>query len=469
MNSTFFELIPIEFAQAVFYAIFNSLMSGILIFTLLKLVVKLFRLSNPSLKYWMSYLALCTIFLITIITFVNCIGSSPGSSMELSDGYFLININQNYSIESGLINSLQSNYKLLLTTLFSYHKYLAVFWVLGFIIFMTRYFGSYFGLKKIRSRNPSSLNPKLQKITKEVSKILGLNENVSAYQCSYINTPLIYGIIKPVIVFPISFLSNLNSEQIEIIIFHELAHLKRLDPFFKALQSVIESLLFFNPTIWLLSKEIDVEREKCCDDLVTKYSQNNILYARTLLDIAEYSNAANEAALALIGNKNQLFSRIKRLVQPLSQNFGSHEKLFSNLYYSMLFSILFTFAIFSSQHLNTSTNQAESSKLISLASINSIEDALNLLSKDLETNEYQSQLNISDEKRVISLTKLMKQLNTSDFSFNNPFVSDNHDILFDSDHDFFKYENASLQKKLSNLEKRIEEINYNLEKLGKKF
>lgn len=83
--------------------------------------------------------------------------------------------------------------------------------------------------------------------------------------------PFTAGFIKPMILFPVALLNRLSEEQVEAILLHEMAHIKRHDYLFNILQRIMEIVLFFNPMIWLLAKDIRREREFCCDDLVIDY------------------------------------------------------------------------------------------------------------------------------------------------------------------------------------------------------
>ncbi|MBC8112738.1 MAG: M56 family metallopeptidase, partial [Candidatus Saccharimonas sp.] len=114
---------------------------------------------------------------------------------------------------------------------------------------------------------------------------------VLAY-CERVAVPTVLGILKPMILLPVSLASGLAPDQIESVLAHELAHLRRYDHLVNLMQCVIESVLFFHPAIWWVSRRIRDEREHCCDDLVVACGAVPLDYAASLLRVAELSREA---------------------------------------------------------------------------------------------------------------------------------------------------------------------------------
>jgi hypothetical protein len=133
--------------------------------------------------------------------------------------------------------------------------------------------------------------------------------------------PTVVGVLKPMILLPLTLTSGLSPEQIESVLAHELAHLRRRDHLVNLLQRVIESLLFFHPAVWWVSHRVREEREHCCDDLVVACGAMPLDYAKSLLRVAELSRASklrrSVAAVSLLatGDKpSSLRQRIERLL-----------------------------------------------------------------------------------------------------------------------------------------------------------
>ena len=169
----------------------------------------------------------------------------------------------------------------------------------------------------------------LQTFANKVSSQLRITRKISVWISHHIDVPATIGFIKPVILIPFASLNNLSGDQLEAIILHELSHIKRNDYLINILIAVIETILFFNPFVVLLSKAIKRERENCCDDFVLQYRYDPHSYALALLRL-EQSRANNpKLAIGAISGKKQLLSRIKRITngQVVSRQFNYGQKL----------------------------------------------------------------------------------------------------------------------------------------------
>ena len=138
------------------------------------------------------------------------------------------------------------------------------------------------------------------------------------------------GYLKPIILLPISITTHLSTAQIEAIITHELAHVRRQDYLINLIGSIVEALFFFNPFIWLLSKIMREEREKACDELVVK-SVPAYTYATALLAL-EKINETKLLALAANGhNSFKLLNRIKLFTMKKNPIISVKQKIVSLL------------------------------------------------------------------------------------------------------------------------------------------
>ena len=123
--------------------------------------------------------------------------------------------------------------------------------------------------------------------------------------------PLVVGYLKPVVLLPMSLVTSIPLPQLEAILAHELAHIRRHDFIINLAQTLMETLFFYHPAIWWLSRRIRIEREHCCDDLVVKLFNNRIDYGRALLAIEQFQN--QRTVLALGARDGSLLGRIRRI------------------------------------------------------------------------------------------------------------------------------------------------------------
>lgn len=119
-------------------------------------------------------------------------------------------------------------------------------------------------------------------------------------QSEAIATPLVAGWLKPMVLIPAVALTRLPADQLEALILHELAHVRRLDAFANLVQTVVETLLFYHPAVWWVSRHIRAEREHCCDDLAVAAVQDRALYVRAL-QAMEVLRASPRGVLAANG------------------------------------------------------------------------------------------------------------------------------------------------------------------------
>ena len=145
---------------------------------------------------------------------------------------------------------------------------------------------SYKQVVRIRKKGLSKIPVEWRLFVNELSQHLSIKKNVRIYLSALVNTPMTVGYLKPLILIPVASLNSLTKEQMEAVILHELAHIKRLDYLFNIILSIAEAVLFFNPFMHLLSYDVKKEREHCCDDLVLQFQYNPTTYAQALLNIA---------------------------------------------------------------------------------------------------------------------------------------------------------------------------------------
>ncbi len=134
---------------------------------------------------------------------------------------------------------------------------------------------------------------------------------VALLESCRVDVPVVIGYFRPVILAPVAVLAGMPAGQVEAILLHELAHIRRRDYLVNLLQAVVESLLFYHPAVWWISSVVRAERENCCDDLVLAARGNAAEYAAALTALEE-ARWAGEPALAATGGN--LMRRIHRIL-----------------------------------------------------------------------------------------------------------------------------------------------------------
>jgi beta-lactamase regulating signal transducer with metallopeptidase domain len=135
---------------------------------------------------------------------------------------------------------------------------------------------------------------------------------VTLLQSTVVKVPMTIGWLKPVILVPVSILSELSPQHVEAIIAHELAHVRRCDYFVNLMQTVVETLFFHHPAVWWISRHVRLEREYCSDNAVVKLTADQVNYARALTEIAERRDTLPQVVVAADGGS--LVGRIRRIL-----------------------------------------------------------------------------------------------------------------------------------------------------------
>ena len=145
---------------------------------------------------------------------------------------------------------------------------------------------------------------------------LGITQQVGLYISQHIQGPLAIGILRSLVILPASALMALSPEQLEAVLAHELAHVRRADYLWNLIQTMVETLLFFHPAVWWLGSRLRQQRELCCDDVAVQSCADPVVYATALLRLEERRSQRLNLAMALDGHKpwSGLGLRIARIL-----------------------------------------------------------------------------------------------------------------------------------------------------------
>jgi len=194
--------------------------------------------------------------------------------------------------------------------------FVVLLWIAGSALMLIRHVG---GLKMLTAmeRGPhQSLPAQWEQRVGEMRAALGIARAVAVRLSSDVLSPFAARLLRPVIWLPLSFMTRTPAAQLEALLAHELAHIARKDWLWNGLQCVIESLLFFHPAMWWLSKRIRQEREHACDDLAVAACGDAIALAEALasLECDRHSSPFSNPRLILAANGGSLMQRVTRLL-----------------------------------------------------------------------------------------------------------------------------------------------------------
>ncbi len=193
-------------------------------------------------------------------------------------------------------------------------------WLTGVLIMLFRAIYIIAGGARLQVQSKSLEDEHIIEIIEKLRKSLSITRKIHVAVSEYIAVPGVIGFFKPVLLLPVSMISGVPSEALQAILAHELAHIRRYDYLVNFCQMVIEAILFFNPAVWWISRQIRIEREVCCDNAGIAAVGQRIRYAEVLIHWAQKMKDSDiEFASSAIGLGKQndtggMLERIKRIV-----------------------------------------------------------------------------------------------------------------------------------------------------------
>jgi bla regulator protein BlaR1 len=338
------EIVKIIFEDSLLNALgwtfVHSLWQFLIIAAVFGFVLKLISSKKAGLKYWISVLAMLLSFIVALVTFQYYYSQSNSSAnieneilsqITLNEGFLeASNESESTLFLSGVLSSIKNKFPLII-----------FFWFAGIIILSIRMLTGFLWVKKIKNQSYLLEDKGLLQKLRSLVNTVGINRRVTFKLTEKISGPIVTGFFKPVVFLPASVFMQMPYEQLESIVLHELAHIKRLDYLLNIIQIIIESLFFYHPGIWYLSGVVRNERENRCDDYALEFTGDPLIYVKALTKLKEIETENKLLSMAFAGNKNQLLNRIKRLVmKPVKSKF-----YFEKLTAILLFVTILLFAL----------------------------------------------------------------------------------------------------------------------------
>ena len=199
--------------------------------------------------------------------------------------------------------------------------WLAVSYFLGVALMFARLLWSAFMMERLRAVAQPIVDGPVYKTLKETCRQLSIKALPAIAHAERVATPKVVGLLKPTILLPTSALTGLRTDELELILAHELAHIRRYDLWVNLLQRFVETLLFFNPAMWWLSRRVSMLREYCCDDRACEIARDvdepRLRYAEALLRTVELTHVDTDGRLASLAASGRSASELRRRIARL--------------------------------------------------------------------------------------------------------------------------------------------------------
>ena len=185
-------------------------------------------------------------------------------------------------------------------------------WMIGVSVLLARVVAAWWSVRRLHRATFVSAPSQFIAQAERLSLRLGLHRALRVVDSIDVDTPTVVGWLKPAILLPIAAMANLTPAQVEAILAHEIAHVRRHDVLVNLLQIAAETALFYHPAVWWVSSQIRTEREHCCDEIATSVCDDAITYAEALVELERWRT--NTAALALTATGRPLLVRVRRIL-----------------------------------------------------------------------------------------------------------------------------------------------------------
>ena len=310
-------------AAALGYTLLYSIGQAFIVFICLRIVLKFVPNAPSQAKYSLSYgayLVIAVWFFITLIRQFSVEKGQAAIQRVLEAGAFHPVALDSTSSVSGVLS---------FSFMDQYLPLVVAFYLIGIAWYSTRLLVNFFQTNNLKSKGLGEMDNEWKFRIVILAERMHIRRPVQTFFSTKVNTPMMVGFFKPFILLPFAAMSQLSPQQFEAILLHELAHIRRNDYLFNILQSVLDTVLFFNPFTWWITKYIREEREKSCDEMVLQ-SSSPYHYARALLALEEPIKN-QPLVMTAVNKRSHLFHRIKNIMEMKNNRIDLRQKFITLL------------------------------------------------------------------------------------------------------------------------------------------
>jgi bla regulator protein BlaR1 len=303
------EIIPSNVSSALGWTLIHSIWQGIaivLIFSILRYFLK-----SSNIRYLLGLGALGLQFLCAIITFF-AIFEPTTNLMYLSKNQVFVH----FLTQSSNITFSPQKLSILQQTEFFLQDNLdlfVIFWFIGTSLLLLRLLVGFTYVQGLKVQQVKLISADIQVLMNNLLEKMQMSATIKLLESARATVPMTIGWLKPVILLPVGVAKKLTISQLEAILAHELAHIKRYDYLVNIFQNFVEILFFFHPATWFVSAKVRDERENCCDDFAVEICGDSMVLAKALTQVASYQQQPR-LAMAFGAKRQTFMDRIKRII-----------------------------------------------------------------------------------------------------------------------------------------------------------
>jgi beta-lactamase regulating signal transducer with metallopeptidase domain len=318
-----------DWASRLGWTVLHSLWQGTLISILLAVVLALLRDRSAQLRYAAGLVAIAAVLASAVLTFrwaVDLPGQSP-PNQQISSPDRAGNWAQTFPLiaPSGDSRSSGEQKPSKLSAprgiapsssgLAPALPLVAAFWSAGVLLLSFWNLGGWIAAQRLRVLGIRAPDKSIATLAQTLVRRLRITTTVRIVVSLVAETPMVIGWLRPIVLLPAALLTGLTPKQIEGILAHELAHVRRHDYLINLFQVLAETLLFYHPAVWWMSRRVRLERERCCDEIAIALTEDRYSYAESLAALEEIRLGSRLALAARGSGGGQLLHRIKSILR----------------------------------------------------------------------------------------------------------------------------------------------------------
>jgi bla regulator protein BlaR1 len=322
MEFKLINLLPENWLHALGATLFHSLWLGVILALLAGLVMFTTRKASAAMRY--NFLTICLALFVVAIFF-----TFYKELQKPVDATVVINLPSgapDQPVVASVQHDMYSGLNKILSLWNAYAYQIVLIWFLIICGKSIQLMVGLNGVYHLRKHKTYAAGKQWDEKLAMLAEKLGLSQSVKMMQSGIAQAPMVVGHFKPLILIPLGLLNGLSNAEVEAILSHELAHIKRKDYLVNLLQSFIEIVFFFNPAVLWVSQLIKTEREHCCDDLAITCVSDRKNYVQALIVCQEFKQRAPAYAMAITGKKGSLLHRASRMLFNTNSTLNKMEK-----------------------------------------------------------------------------------------------------------------------------------------------
>jgi beta-lactamase regulating signal transducer with metallopeptidase domain len=320
-------LLP-SLVQPLAWALLHSLWQGALVALALFGLLAALRRRPPTIRYALSLAALALLGALPSYTFWRLSTAAPETAVTARTA----------AVESVAAAATATPHLVAATTSIAWSErvaaswsralrpllpWLVASWFVGVALLSLLHLAGWLRLARLRRHAVAAVGIEIEQRFEDLKRRLAVSRPVRLLRSTAVAVPAVIGWWRPLVLVPAGVLIGMAPAELEAVLAHELAHIRRHDYLVNLFQALLEIVLFYQPAVWWVSRQVRVERELCCDDLAVAACGNRVGYARALARLEGLRPRAPRLAPAASGNeRGTLLGRIRRLAAAPAQPAG---------------------------------------------------------------------------------------------------------------------------------------------------